>query len=194
MIHNLQVLDISLQSGGAVSLQNAGEARIRGADVDVTWQPLPERLPGLVLTGSSAYLDGKYLSYLHAFGFDPTTGLVQTENNYSGNRSVRAPRITATSTLNYRSEFNDGVLEAGTDVYFNGGYFFDAQNVTKQHPYYLVGAHASYLYQPLGLKINFFGKNLNGAEYFFNKFQTDFDTVGTYAPPRTYGVRLDYAF
>lgn len=203
-ITNLQVLIISLASGGAVTIENAGEARVRGVDFDLLWQPLPDALPGLVLTGAGAYLDGEYLEYENGSGFDETTGLYfgtgsltfQPGRDFAGNTTVRTPEYTFNFGPTYSFDAPGGNVEIGGSVYYNSGYYFSAQNKdgVDQPKYYLYNARISYLHAGSGIRLSVFGKNLADKFYWYNKFETDFNTIGTAAPPRTFGVRLDYQF
>ena len=207
-IKNLQTLFISLSSGGAVTIENAGEARIRGLDFDLLWQPAPEALPGLVLIGSGAYLDGEYLSYKNGSGFDPLTGIFFSGTgavigggplpgrDFSGNDTVRTPKYSYNVGATYSFDAPGGTVELGSSLYYNDGYFFSAQNKKNvaQPKYYLLNARASYLHQSSGVRISVFGKNLTDQFYWYNQFETDFNTIGTAAPPRSWSVRLDYQF
>ncbi|HKY90324.1 MAG TPA: TonB-dependent receptor [Nevskiaceae bacterium] len=207
-IKNLQVLFISVQSGGAVTIENAGKARIKGADLDLLWQPLPEALPGLVFTASGAYLKGKYLSYENGSGFDPTTGLFFSGNgfvlnggvlpgrDFSGNETVRTPKYTGNLGATYSFDALAGTWEIGASYYYNDGYFFSAANNPRvaQPDYALINARISYFNEPSGLRLSVFGKNLGDELYWYNQFETDFNTIGTLAPGRAWGVRLDWQF
>ena len=207
-ITDLQVLFISVQSGGAVTIENAGEARIRGFDFDLLWQPLPEALPGLVLTGSGALLDGEYVEYENGSGFDETTGVffggtglvvgggVLPGRDFSGNDTVRTPKYSYNLGVTYNFDMIGGVVELGGSLYYNDGYFFSAQNKDSvaQPSYSIVNARVSYLHEGSGLRLSVFGKNLGDELYWYNQFETDFNTIGTLAPPSSYGVRLDWTF
>lgn len=207
-IDNLQTLFISLSSGGAVTIENAGKARIRGMDFDLLWQPLPEALPGLVFTGSGAYLDGKYLKYENGSGFDPLTGLFFSGTglvigggplpgrDFSGNKTVRTPKYSYNVGATYTFDVPGGTVEAGGSVYYNDGYYFSAQNKPNvaQPSYYLVNGRLSYLHQSSGVRLSLFGKNLSNEYYWYNQFETDFNTIGTLAPPRSWSLRLDWTF
>lgn len=193
-IEDLQVLILSLQSSGAVTLENAPKTRISGADFELTLKPLKSRLPGLTLNLAAAYLDGEYLSYPNGSGFDDRTGLFRSDLDFSGNDSVRTPDISSMIGVSYEREVPGGPLAMGVNLYYNDGYYFDAQNSAKQPSYRTLNAHLSYKYQPLGLRITVYGNNLTDELFYYNKFQTDFNTVGTQAPPRRFGVWLEWGF
>ncbi|RNL65979.1 TonB-dependent receptor [Zhongshania marina] len=191
-IEDQQALYVSLQSSGAITIENAGETEITGLDVEFTWQPLPVSLPNLVLIGAGVYLDGEYVSFEDATGFDQNTGLLRTDLDYSGKTTTRTPKYSYNVGVNYRWDFTDSVIEAGASMYYNDGYFFNPGNTIEQESYELISAQISYLYEPAGLRISAFGQNLTESVYYLNRFETDFNVVGTYAPPRSYGLKLSY--
>lgn len=205
-IKDVQVQVISLASGGAVAFENAGKARIRGFDSDVTWQLFPETLPGLVATASATYLNAIYTDYPQGSGYDETTGLffgpnslvpaVTPGRDYSGHRVVQAPRWSGTSGLGYTFEMGAGTLEIAGDIYFNEGFFYTAQNSPRaeQDPYHVINARISYLYDPWRLRVTAFGRNINEAHYYYYNFETDFGTSGLLQPPAMYGLRVNWDF
>ena len=194
-IKDLQAGFVSLLAGGAVTLENAGEARIRGTEIDVLLLPMPESNPGLVLTAGGVYLDSEYTDYRNGSGFDPTTGAFRDDLDHTGNTIVRAPEFTgnlgAVQTL---ALSNNGEVELGVDWYYNSGYFFTAQNSVEQGAYDLLGARISYFHIPWELRLTFFGNNLLDERYNIGKFELDFGVNTTLAEPRTYGLRAQWMF
>lgn len=203
-IHNLQVQFISLLAGGAVNLQNAGAARIRGAEFDTQLNPMPNLNPGLVLSAGLTYLDGKYTNYQNGTGYDETTGIffgplpggIDTGRNFTGNDVTRTPRLSGTVGVNQIISFESGDLEIAGSVYGNSGFYYLAQNSpTSREPEYLVvDASLSYLYHPWNARVTLFGKNINDALYSYSKFILDTGTLQYLAPPRSIGVRLNWDF
>ena len=98
-IRDLQVQFISLFQGGAVSFENAGAASVRGLDIDTRIKIFPATFDRLLLTLSASLLDGQYDDYQSASGFDPQTGFFGSDNDYTGNRTVRTPKFTGTASL-----------------------------------------------------------------------------------------------
>lgn len=192
-IKDVQVSIISLQNGGAISFENAGEAQIKGVDGDVLMQPLPNLLPGLVLTASGAYLDGEYTDYQNGSGFNDL-GVLTKDYDHTGNKSVRTPKFSYNLGVTYTFDLASGVVETGVSYYDNDGYFFDPQNVSEQPSYSVVNARLSYLYNPWDVRLTVYGSNLENSEYFLTRFPVDFNDSGNYAPPRTIGARLEWNF
>jgi len=200
-IDNLQVQTLSLMSGGAVRFETAGAARIRGAEFDLTWQPLPEILPGLALTSGAAYLDGVYTDYRNGSGFDEETGLafdgtIFPARDFTGNRVVRTPRLSGNLGLGYVHDLDSGSIEFATDAYYNSGSYFSAQNTesSRESSYSVLNARISYFYQPWDLRLTVFGKNLTDAKYHVAISDVDFGTAKLLAPPAVYGVKLNWNF
>ena len=192
-ITDLQVQFISLFQGGAVSFENAGAASVRGLDLDTRIKILPKTLDRLVLTLSASLLDGRYDDYRSASGFDPQTGFFGSDNDYTGNRTVRTPKFTGTLGLSKSWKVPDGRLEAGGDVYRNTGFDYAASNDPRfdQPAYTLYGARLGYRYQPWGLSLTAYGRNLGNTQYTQGLIATDFGPNYSLAPPITYGLRLN---
>lgn len=190
-IDNLQVQVIALLSGGAVGLDNAGVAQIRGADWELTWGITED----LIASFNGTYLDGVYQSYPDGTGFDEGSGLYSENLDLTGNTTTRTPELSGTFSLFQTLDVgSDATLELGADVYYNSGYFQDSQNTLEQESYYQVGARASYFYVPWGIRATVFGNNLNNAKRYIFKFRNDFGAVGKLAPPADYGLRLNWDF
>ena len=201
-VKNLQTLNISLVSGGAVQLANAPKATIDGFEFDLLWEVFPDVLPGFVLTANGTLLDGVYNKFPDASGFDPVTGVYfgrgqlvpSPPRDFSGNTTARTPRRAGTLGINQTLEVPGGSLELGVNGSYNSGYFYDTQNVTKQPQHSLLSARASYLYEPLGIRISALGMNLTGEKYFYDKLINDFVTNSVYAPKETYVITLGWDF
>ena len=200
-IQDLQVQTISLTSGGAVRFETAGSAEIKGTDFDVLWQVFPDALPGLVFTAGGAFLDTEYTDYKNGSGFDEVTGLffdgtIFPNRDFTGNKIVRTPEFSGNLGLAYSFTLGDGTFEVASDLYHNSGSFYSAQNLksSEEDAYELVNVRASYFYNPWGMRISAFGKNVNDAEYHYVISELDFGTARVLAPPATYGMKLQWEF
>src|SRR3546814_1088565 len=87
-------LFVSLRAGGAVTLENAGQARIRGAEFDTTYVPFPMLNPGFVISANMGYLDAIYTDYRDGAGYDEKTGLFSNNIDFTGNDIVRTPKYS----------------------------------------------------------------------------------------------------
>ncbi|MGH7805762.1 MAG: TonB-dependent receptor, partial [Candidatus Binatia bacterium] len=185
---NLQLQTIALTSGGAVRLENAGKATVRGLDFDLVWAPLDR----LELSLGGALLHSEY-DECNCSGFDPNTGLA-FKGDFSGNQLVRAPEFTGTAQASYGFDVPGGSGEIAGTAYYNDGYWFDAQNTFFQGSYTLYGARLSYLHDWSSLRFTLYGANLSDEEYLVNGNVNDFGRFGTYASPRSFGGRVEWRF
>ncbi|MES2682673.1 MAG: TonB-dependent receptor [Pseudomonadota bacterium] len=192
-IRDLQVQFISLFQGGAVSFENAGAASVRGLDAESRIKIFPQIFDRLLLTLGASLLDGQYDDYTSASGFDPQTGFFGSDNDYTGNRTVRTPKFTGTVGLSKSWKVPGGRLEIGGDLYRNTGFDYAASNDPRfgQPGYTLYGARIGYRYQPWGLSLTGYGRNLGNRQYTQGLIATDFGPNYSLAPPITYGLRLN---
>lgn len=201
-IENLQETKLSLFSGGAISAENAGSARSRGAELDAVWLPFLNANPDFVVTVGATYLDAIYTDYRDASGFDEETGLPfgsgtsQPGRDFTGNRIARTPKLSGNLGLSQTFHTDGGPLEVSGDAYYNGGFNFSPQSTeaTRQDAYSLFNARVSYLYEDWGMRITGFVKNLTDKKYAASSLTVDFGTYQRLAPPRTFGVVLAYDF
>lgn len=193
----------SLTSGGVVNFDNAPAARIYGAEVDFTWQALPEFDPGFVVEGSASYLNSKYTSYPDGRGYDPNTGLsfgpglVNDPRNFTGNRIDHTPILSYNIGLNQSINLgDDSRIELGFETNFSGRYFYDAQNAPQYatSAFQIFDAQASYFYKPWGIQATAFVKNLTNEVHNASSFILDTGDFQTRNDPRTFGVRFKYTF
>jgi iron complex outermembrane receptor protein len=193
-IDNLQVQFISLLSGGAVSLENAGGAKIKGVDMDLQWVPLPNLNPNMVIALSGSYLDSEYTEYENGSGYNEGDGIYNGgTGNFTGNRVTRTPEYSGSFGINQLINLGDfGDLEFNSTVYYNDGFFFLAQNsdISWEEDYYIVDASVSLLHFGSNVRLTAFGKNLNGAKYNYSQFHTDAGRSDYLAPPTAFGLRV----
>lgn len=191
---NQQVQFVSTFQGGAVSFENAGGTEVDGFDFDATAQLLPSLINDLILTASGAYLNGQFTDYTNARGYDEDTGLVFEDGDYTGHIIPRTPEWTAALGLNKSFFFERSVIELGTDVYYNGGFYYLPQNTqaSYQDEYHVLNARISYFYEPWNLRVTAFGNNLEDKKYSDGLFQTDFGVQRHLAKPVSYGLKVNW--
>jgi iron complex outermembrane receptor protein len=195
-IKNLQTGFVSFTTGGAINFENAGSARIRGAETDIIIAPFHEWDPGFAVTLGGSWLHAIYTDYTGGSGYSETTGIAFTNGDFTGNRIVRTPKFSGSAGISQNLPVPGGQLEVAGSYYYNSGYYYLAQNspVSYEGHYSVIGAHISYLYARWGLKVTLFGDNLGNERYDIAQFHTDFGREDTLAPPVTYGVRLNLDF
>lgn len=127
----------------------------------------------------------------------PAGGYFITTGSASGNRAVLSPRNTANAALDYNLPVSSGDVNFNASVYYNSGIYNDPDNLVKQPAYALVNLSARYRASS-GYSVSAWVRNLtNEAVSAIDGIQT-FGATGAnrvgYAPPRTYGVTVGYAF
>lgn len=194
-IKNIQVQFLSLLAGGAVTFENAPAAEVKGIDFDITSLILPNLIDGLVFTAGGAFLDATFTDYPAGQGFDDA-GTYSTGNNYTGKRVPRSPEFSGNVGLSQTLTVPSGSLEIAADYYYNGGFFYLAQNTAfnEEKAYGVLGARVSYLYEPWNLRATVFGKNILDERYNYSRFCNDFGGLDAVAPPAVYGMRLNWEF
>ena len=194
-INNLQSGFVSLLAGGAVTLENAGQGRIRGAEFDTTYVPMPMINPGFVISANMGYLDAIYTDYRAGAGYNENTGLFSNNIDFTGNNIVRTPKYSGGIILTQAIPIGElHELEVGVDWYYNSGFSFTPQNTVNEPEYNLLNGRISYNFIPWNLRVTAFGKNLTDERYHSSKFQTDFGVNQTLAAPVQYGLRLEWRY
>ncbi|MCW1429655.1 TonB-dependent receptor [Novosphingobium sp. JCM 18896] len=174
--------------------RNAAAARIKGIDGDITIQAAP----GLTLTAGASYVDGKYRSFPDAvvyrpnafgFGYD-TVGL-----DASGRRMQRAPKFTANAAISYETTWQAGTFGLYLAGNYNSGLNYDVAANVRQSAYALLDGQLSFSPAGIeGLRLVVWGKNLTNKDYLASFLGSQFVLGGSYAEPRTYGVRAEFKF
>jgi iron complex outermembrane receptor protein len=194
-VDDIQVQVVSLMAGGTVRLENAGSARIRGAEVDATIMVFPALVDDLILAFGGAYLDGIYTDYKDGTGFNESTGMYEEGQDFSGKPVVRTPEFSATAALSKLLNTEAGPLEMTVDGYYNSGYSYLAQgDPFKENEYYLVNARISYLIEDMNLRFTLSGKNLADTIHAYSQFPSDFGRLEALAPPKSYSIALSWEF
>ena len=194
-IENQQVQFISLLSGGAVRLENAAEVEIDGGEIELTYSP--DWNTGLYVGGSVTYLDATYGSYPNASAFSEPFGLYNFGTaDFSGNRTVRTPEWSGNLAINQLISLSNGDLEFGLSGFFSSDLYFQPSNseISRQKDYMTVDGQVSYLHNASQVRISLLGKNLTDERYQLTQFHTDAGVQHFLAPPRAFGIRLDWTF
>lgn len=197
--------NVSIPSGGVANFTNAEEAEIKGVDGDFLLVPLPNRNPGLVVTGGFSYLDATFTSFKNGQGYDDASGLgfggggVRLPvRDLSGKRVPRVPEFAYQLGLSQRVDFDDGnALELGADMSGASEIYFLPQNSehSKRDPVTLFNARATYFYTPWSLELTAFCNNITDELFVESAFVSDFGTaLIANDNPRLFGLRAKLSF
>ena len=178
--------------GKAYITQNAASARVKGFDFDMSWDATSE----LTFSAGAAVLDGKYKSFANAQALQPTgTGSIQITTDLSGGRLLRAPKFSGNVSANYSVETDAGKIGAYASVYHTSSFGMEPSNRIRQKGYTTIDGEISFAPSGIdGLRMVLWGKNLTNKAYLASSLTSTLADVGSYAAPRTYGVRAEFGF
>lgn len=173
--------------------QNAASARIKGIDADISWNVAP----GLTLSGGAAYLDARYRRFPAAQVFRPSGagGNIAVTTDLSGKRMLRSPKFSGNVGVNYDLDTTIGRFGAFASLYYNSGYGFELSNRLRTGAYATADAELSFAPTAFeGVRFVLWGRNLGDRNYLSGALTSQLGDGGTYANPRTAGVRAEFAF
>ena len=184
--------------------QNAAEGRLQGFEFDLGWAPSSD----LHIDLGGSYVDSKYTKFPGAQVYQQTPaagcaaqflsfpcGNFSASIDATGNQLQNAPKFTATAAIDYGFDTSAGRFGVNLNGSYNSGFPFDSGGHIRQHKYALVNAEVSFSPKALpGLRIVGWGKNLSDHDYLQGTLPTFYADLVSWAPPRTYGIRLEYRF
>jgi iron complex outermembrane receptor protein len=205
--HDILTGFVGLLSGGVVTFGNANAGRIRGLEGDFTWVPFPSLDPGLALLGSASYLNAKYTDYKNGAGYDPDTGLafgpgnplpiIGAPRDFSGHYIPRTPNFSYNAAINQSIPLGESSrLELNIATNYSAAMYWDAQNASQyaSKAFQLLDGSLGYFYDPWGLQVQAYCKNITGVLYPASEVLLDTGRFQEPNDPRTYGVRLKYTY
>jgi iron complex outermembrane receptor protein len=187
---------------------NAPKAEIYGAEAQVTWTPVDH----MIIDLSGAWIHARYTDFPAATGtgLNVTTGLNAPGQlqNWNGQQMARAPNFSATLGASY--EFVDvfgGSLLAQGNVKYTESYVTNNPSLFgpldppvatmqrfRQPSYTLLNASLTWTDPSKHYKVGVFADNITDVDYHLSINALAFGQYGTWAPPRSYGIRLGYQF
>lgn len=188
---DLQVFRIEANEQGVPSsrITNVARASSTGAEVDLTWQPMPEFL----VRSSVGYTDATYDDYSQC-GQNSAGVLIDCTDN----RLTNAPEWTGNLNVTYSRPLTPGVsLLLNGEWSYRGDVYYDVFNTDTafQDGFSIFNANLG-ITDPSGRwSATLWGTNLSDKEYITVAVQGfGGNTVHTLGNPRMYGVRLTGRF
>lgn len=196
-------LQVFLYTAPTGYYQNAASARINGAEFETTLS-----LGHLTISGGGAFLDARYRHFGDrcpagqtppcAGDYRPNPiglGNDQVSVDASGNRLKRAPKFTGTASADYSIDSAAGRFGAYVTGNYDSGFFYDAIERVRQHRYATLSAELSYAPAAIkGMRFILWGKNLTDHDYVSMALISQLADGVSYADPRTFGGRIEFAF
>jgi iron complex outermembrane receptor protein len=189
--------DLQIQSftGTTIIPTNAASAEIFGLEFDGT-ADLTSALK--VRAGVSWMPKADFKRFPNAAGYQPIItagGLPPVVADVSGDRLVRAPKLTAVVGLTYSGRVGNGDLSISPSVHYSSTYRpYDAFDLLVQGSYARVAAEIGYKPDNSGVRFTLWGRNLTNARSFSSTTISAGAARATYEEPREFGVTVRYDF
>ncbi|MEA1676300.1 TonB-dependent receptor [Nitrospirillum sp. BR 11163] len=165
----------------SIVTDNAGKATIKGYETYLSWKVFTHAR----LVASYGYTDARFDTYVPEPGVD-----------YSGNRITRTPRHKVVVSPSYDLPLGEGggTLRFAVDYRYESHIFDDNSNIgpEQRDPTNFVDGRIVYTDATGKWSVSLWGENL--TDELTRTYQGTFlgADFGTYAPPRTYGLTLNW--
>ncbi|MDB5713952.1 MAG: TonB-dependent receptor [Sphingomonadales bacterium] len=186
-------LQVQINSGGFDLLTNAGAARNYGFDVEGAIRPTHD----LRFSGGFTYLHARYHDYTTASILVPIAGggnATVSGVDLSGFKVTRAPSWTLNLGVNYEHEFDIGTVGLSGNLYHTDDVPLEQSGRVQQKAYTLVNSTLTFKPANTNFRFSVWGKNLTDEKVIQGSFFTGAGDQVSYAPPRTFGGSIGYAF
>jgi iron complex outermembrane receptor protein len=201
---NIQEQAITQAAGNPSFLQNAASATGKGVDFDFDYQVMT----GLRAFGALSYLDTRFTSFPNASVQVPLynaagqpIGYGTGPENLTGFPLARSPRWAGNLGATFRHTIaNDWSGEVTGLFRYSGSYDMDPGGAgplraSHQDEYSTINMTGYVFPSSERYKIGFYINNLTNRVYYDLKFSTaPFGAMEQVAPPRQYGLKLQYNF
>lgn len=198
--YHYQYKDLQVQTvqntptgGTQVFLTNAASAKFYGAEATLT--VAATRDLSFKVSGTAEH--GRYGEFTGYPGNQPAAfpPFIGVTVDVSGNRPFRTPKFTASGSVNYRHDLSSGgIIFADASVYYNDGFFWNAQNDFRQPGYALVNASIGYTLPGGHWTGTIWATNLTDTYYRNSNVVTGVGILAQDAPPRFFGARISYSY
>ena len=158
----LSSLDINTATS---SLQNAGKAKVSGAELSVSGK-IGSRLT--LNSGISWMPEAKYTEYLNAAIVRPNAAGTSLENafvNLSGTRLVRAPEVTVNLGANYTTPLLGGEASFSTNYYYSSRVVLAASGRLAQKPYHTLDLRVAFTPERSPVELSVYATNVTNTYY-----------------------------
>jgi iron complex outermembrane recepter protein len=185
-----------LESGVPVNLQenlNAASAKIYGAE----WDGTARVTQALSFSAGASWLHAKYESFPNGPSLFPLPGGGNESTiplDESGNYLVRSPQYTLNAAANYSQPLANGRLDLSATVFHTSSFYFDSQNRISEPAYTLLNLRSAYAIGNTGWTVAAFVKNATNKVYDQGVYLLASGDGRFFAPPRTFGGTIQYAF
>ncbi|ACG78955.1 TonB-dependent receptor [Phenylobacterium zucineum HLK1] len=187
---------------GGLTLQNAATAEIYGSEVELAWAPRPN----WSVNAAVAYNHARFKDFPGAqiFQLRPPTvvngvtvttpGYLQVLGDASGNHLPKAPDWTFNLSTLYTTPLWGGELALSGLLYWSDEYYSDNGNSYKEPSYENLNAQVAWTDPGERWRFTLWGENLTNTKRLRTNSLSGGGNIGILAPPRRYGVSIEYMF
>jgi len=189
---NLQVVARNFTTG-ATLLQNAAKARMYGAELQFAYAATPY----WNISGGAAYTHARFVRFPGASVVSPRPDLIGTQSvtaDVAGNAVPRSPDWNVSLRSDYTVPLSVGKLTFAGNVYYSSKYYFDFGNLFPQKAYVIVNARATWTSEDGRYRVTGFVDNATNNDRILSLSTNTIAIVQTDSRPRSYGVKVEYAF
>lgn len=184
-------------AGIGAQLLNAAEGTINGLEVESTLVS-GFGSTNLELSMGLSVLDAEYTSFPRGTATVPNAPAVggnsTVTSDLTGNKMIRTPKWTLNASADYGIPVGNDLLSFNVSYFHSDGYYWDPDNRTQQDAYDLINAQVAYAFGKDGrYRIRAWGKNLADKFTYSYVLASSSGDVAQAAPPRTYGLSVDFA-
>jgi iron complex outermembrane recepter protein len=194
-------MQVSIHDGGVgFAVQNAGEARVQGLEMDGRWQ-LTE---SLMATASVAYLDFEWTDYQAGVcpkdGSLPASPTVTGNCDYTGKENVHTPEWSMSLGFSHSYMLSDALeLKSALDMNFKDNHYtsVDLDSRQEQGAYTLVNARVALTPANANWEVALVGNNLTDREvklFGANIANSNGGYTNMLNRPRTIAIEGSYSF
>lgn len=200
-------------NGTTAFLLNAAAGKLDGADFEAVFSPHLDH-GKLSLSARAGYLPrAEYVNFPNAQFFyprpatacgpvtspnpsqttgAPTGGNLQCVGDASGNRMIKAPKITATFSADYSVPVGEHRVAFNATLSHNSGFNYDPDNRLKQKSFQLLNGSVGYYLKDDRIGVRAFASNLLNKKWISSVQSSAFSDSTFMADPRTYGAALEF--
>ncbi|MDF7777213.1 TonB-dependent receptor [Sphingomonas sp. AOB5] len=187
----------SLVAPGVVAIRNAADARVTGAELEITAKPVE----ALTLTANYALLDAQYQSFptssvpnqlVPFLTGDPRFNAGTRTYNATGNRLNAAPEHQLSGSAQLNFDVLNGKAFLRGEYYYQSRVFYDPSNaaIFGQPGYSLINASIGWTSADKGWNIQLIGKNLTDEQYLITIAANGLVPAGLAGAPRTFALQV----
>jgi iron complex outermembrane receptor protein len=185
-------VQVNRYANGVLLIYNGAAARVFGFEAEGSAR-LSSRFN--VDFGLSV-LNDKYTSFPNADIGTPAPGggTILTNGSAKGNRLTHTPDWTANISGTYTVPLSTGKLELSANYLHSDGFYGSVDQRLRQKPYNLVGGQIAWASPDDTWRLSVFGRNLANEKYASTLYAQANGDIAQWAPPRTYGVKVERKF